>query len=252
VFGEEYALAADDNSLTTVLKKHLHILGRDALAEDISGEVLDAEGSRAIVDLMLARSLSQQRNRREHLVVELKAPKVAIGDEQATQIRKYANAVADDPRFDIKEVEWDFVIVSGEVRGWTERERKNPRTPYGEISDADNIRISVLTWADVLESAGHRLKFVQKLLDYQPDAEKALAYLRKLTTSTSRRLSSATMAPTSRRDPRRGRRSNPSKATLRRTNGLTRSSFGFLPRFDRDGGCVVSTTQRARSRSGVG
>lgn len=131
VFGEEYALAADDNSLTTVLKNHLHILGRQELAEEVSDEVLDAEGSRAIVDLMLARSLSQQRNRREHLVVELKAPSVAIGDEQATQIRRYADAVASDPRFDIKDVQWDFVVVSGRVRGFADRERKDSSTPYG-------------------------------------------------------------------------------------------------------------------------
>ena len=179
VFGEEYALAADDNSLTTVLKKHLQLLGREALAEDVSGEVLDAEGSRAIVDLMLARSIPQSQNRREHLVIELKAPKVAIGDEQATQIRRYADAVAGDSRFDIKDVNWDFVIVSGEVRGFVDRERKEGKTPYGHISGADNITIRVLTWAEVLEEAGHRLKFVQKLLDYQPDADNALAYLRK-------------------------------------------------------------------------
>jgi len=179
VFGEEYALAADDNSLTTVLKKHLHLLGRAELSEDTPAEVLDAEGSRAIVDLMLARSIPQSRDRREHLVIELKAPKVAIGDEQAAQIRKYADAVAGDARFDIKEVEWDFIVVSGEVRGWTERERQDPSTPYGRIGDAANIRIWVLTWADVLDGANHRLKFVQKLLDYQPGDAEALDYLRR-------------------------------------------------------------------------
>lgn len=178
VFGEEYALAADDNSLTTVLKKHLTILEREELAENVSGEVLDAEGSRAIVDLMLARSLSQHRNRREHLVVELKAPKVKVGDEQAQQIRKYADAVAADPRFNTKDVSWDFIIVSGEVTGITDRERLSENTPYGQITDADGLRIWVFTWADILDDAGHRLKFVRNLLDYQPDAEQALAYLR--------------------------------------------------------------------------
>lgn len=179
VFGEEYALVADDNSLTTVLKKHLAYLDRDELAEDVSEEVLDAEGSRAIVDLMLARSLSQQRNRREHLVVELKAPKVKVGDEQAQQIKKYADAVAADPRFNTNDVSWDFIIVAGEVTGITDRERRATNTPYGQITDADGIRIWVLTWADVLDAAAHRLKFVRNLLDYQPDAEQALAYLRR-------------------------------------------------------------------------
>jgi hypothetical protein len=178
VFGEEYALAADDNSLTTVLKNHLSFLGREDLAEDVSSEVLDSEGSRGIVDLMLARSLSQHRNRREHLVIELKAPRVKIGDEQAQQIKKYAHAVAADPRFNTKDVSWDFIIVSGEVTGITDRERRATNTPYGQITDADGLRIWVLTWADVLDDAAHRLKFVRNLLDYQPDAEQALLRLR--------------------------------------------------------------------------
>lgn len=178
VFGEEFALAADDNSLTTVLKKHLRILGRDELAEDIKAEVLDDNGSRAIVDLMLARSLGQNRNRREHLVVELKAPKVKIGDDQASQIRRYADAVVGDARFNTNDVSWDFVIVSGEVSGMVDRERRGSNLPYGQITGADGVRIWVKTWADIIEDAEHRLKFVKGLLDYQPDAEEAIQYLR--------------------------------------------------------------------------
>ena len=128
---------------------------------------------------MLARSLSQHRNRREHVVIELKAPRVKIGDEQAQQIKKYADAVAADARFNTNDVSWDFIIVSGEVTGITDRERRATNTPYGQITDADGLRIWVLTWADVIDDAGHRLKFVRDLLDYQPDAEQALAYLRK-------------------------------------------------------------------------
>ncbi len=89
VFGEEFALAVDDESLTTVLKRHLKILGRDDLAEDVTmASVTDPEGHSRIVDLMLARSLGQSRNRREHLVVELKRPSVNVGDDQAAQIRE--------------------------------------------------------------------------------------------------------------------------------------------------------------------
>ena len=179
VFGEEYALAADDNSLTMVLQKHLSILGRGDLAADVSHEVLDAEGSRGIVDLMLARSLSQQRNRREHLVIELKRPSVIVGDEEAQQLKKYADAVASDPRFNTKDVQWDFYIVSGKVKGMTDRERLDTKTAYGQISEAGAIRIWALTWADVLDNADHRLKFVKGLLEYQPDAEQALTYLRQ-------------------------------------------------------------------------
>jgi hypothetical protein len=87
--------------------------------------------------------------------------------------------VATDARFNTNDVSWDFVIVSGEVTGITDRERRATNTPYGQITDADGLRIWVWTWADVLDGAGHRLKFVRDLLDYQPDTEQALAYLRR-------------------------------------------------------------------------
>jgi hypothetical protein len=79
IFGEEYAIAADDESLTNVLKQHLKILGRTDVAEDVE-PVTDAEGHHRIVDLMLARALPQARDRLEHLVIELKAPSVKVSD----------------------------------------------------------------------------------------------------------------------------------------------------------------------------
>ena len=179
VFGEEYALAADDESLTTVLKRHMAILGRTDLAEDVGAEVVDLEGHRRIVDLMLARSLEQNRNRREHLVIELKAPKVAVSDDEAQQIRKYAAAVAGDPRFDTVDVQWDFYVVSSEIRGTPQLEREESKDrPYGQIMNAKGIRVWVLTWADVIEAANHRLKFVRQHLGYSPNAQQALDYLR--------------------------------------------------------------------------
>lgn len=175
VFGEEYALTANDESLTTVLKRHMKILGRDDLVED---EALDAEGKRRIVDLMLARSAEQNTNRREHLVVELKAPKVKVGDDEAGQIRKYAAAVAKDPRFNSVDVKWDFVVVSTEVTGSPQIERHSDDRAPGLLMNVDGIRVWVKTWAEIIESANHRLKFVKDQLGYQPDQERALEYLR--------------------------------------------------------------------------
>ena len=177
IFGEEYGLAADDESLSTVLRRHVALLGRNDIATD--RPVVDTEGRTRIVDLLLARSLEQSRNRREHLVVELKAPSVAVGDDETLQIRKYANAVATDPRFNTVDVQWDFYVVSSDVRGMSLRERNSEDRPFGQITRTDGIRIWVFTWAEIIEAAQHRLKFVQKNLEYHPTADQALAYLRQ-------------------------------------------------------------------------
>jgi hypothetical protein len=179
VFGEEYAIAADDESLTNVLRHHLDILDRPELAEDAE-PVTDSEGRTRIVDLMLARSLPQSRNRREHLVVELKAPSVKVGDDESAQIKKYATAVADDPRFNKGDVSWDFIVVSTEITGTPEKERHSKDRPEGLIMDTDDgIRVWAQTWGEVIDAAQHRMKFVQERLDYQPSAQDALDYLRR-------------------------------------------------------------------------
>jgi hypothetical protein len=177
VFGEEYSLAVDDESLTTVLKRHIKLLGRDDLVIDTP--VTDADGHERVVDLMLARSLEQTRNRREHLVIELKQPSVKIGDDEAAQIRKYATAVAEDARFNSVDVQWDFYVVSTEVKGSPALERKSNNRPFGQLVDAQGVRVWVFTWGEIIDAAMHRLKFVKQQLGYQPSAEQALAYLRK-------------------------------------------------------------------------
>lgn len=179
IFGEEFALAVDDEGLTTVLKRHIEILDRQDLAEDVDLDpVKDPEGGDRIVDLMLARSIGQSRNRREHLVVELKRPSVKIGDDQAAQIRKYAGAVAKDPRFNSVDVTWDFIVVGTEVVGTPDIERRSNDRPFGQIMNADGIRVWAMTWGEIIDEALHRLKFVRQHLDYQPSAREAIQYLR--------------------------------------------------------------------------
>jgi hypothetical protein len=178
VFGEEYAVAVDDESLTKVLKHHISILDREVLAEDAE-PVTDHEGRTRIVDLMLARSMPQNRDRREHLVIELKAPHVKVGDEAANQIKKYATAVADDPRFNKTDVKWEFIVVSTEITGTPERERHSRDRPAGLIMDVEGIRVWALTWGEVISAAQHRMRFVQQGLNYHPSADPALEYLRR-------------------------------------------------------------------------
>jgi hypothetical protein len=177
IFGEEFTLTVDDESLTTVLQRHVALLGRDTVAED-GGQVTDLEGHKGVVDLMLARSLGQSRNRREHLVVELKRPSVNVGDDEAAQIKKYAAAVAGDSRFNSVDVQWDFIVVATDVVGTPRIERESDNRPFGQIMNAKGIRVWALTWGEVIDDALHRLKFVQSHLGYQPSAEQAIAYLR--------------------------------------------------------------------------
>jgi len=97
VFGDEFSLSVNDQSLSEVLKVHLHKKGIDILLDK---PVKRIDGRVGIVDLMLTRSIGKNHaDEREHLIVELKAPKVKIGQKEITQIESYAFAVAEDERF---------------------------------------------------------------------------------------------------------------------------------------------------------
>lgn len=180
IFGEEFNLTADDQTLTTALKQHIGLLGRGDLAP--AGPVLDEQGKERVIDLLLARRVEHAQNRRDHLVVELKAPDVRIGPEEITQIKNYAYTVADDSRFNMTEVKWDFVVVSTDLTAFAKKEAAQFQRDPGLVSVTEDgrVRVWLKTWAQVIGDAEHRHKFVQSALQYTPGAEDALAYLREV------------------------------------------------------------------------
>jgi hypothetical protein len=106
LFGEEFNLSVDDQSLTAVLRAHKKILGEDTV---IDTPVKHISQTRGIVDLMLSKATKQHRaNQLTHLVVELKAPNVSIGSAEVVQIENYAFSVVDDPRFKNVGTTWVF------------------------------------------------------------------------------------------------------------------------------------------------
>ena len=177
IFGEAFNLMADDESLTAVLKHHLAELGRDELAPE--QPVLDEQGKPRIIDLLLGRALRQNREKREHLVVELKRPNVKLGSDELTQIERYALAVTKDPRFDKTDVEWDFLLIGNKWDDFAEQRANQTGKPQGLISESEGVRVWVKTWGQLIAENEHRLKFVQESLEYAPTRDKALEYLRK-------------------------------------------------------------------------
>ena len=184
IFREEYALTADDNSLKTALKAHTKLLGRDDLApEDLEEQVLDGDGRTVIVDMMLSRVIEQSRNHREHLVIELKRPTVSVGKDQLDQIDAYAEAVTLDTRFASIDTTWEFWIVGDELD-----DRILHKLGQGNLEDdvysayeseGKHVTIRAVTWAQIIQNARHRMKFVKDALGYDPSTEAGLNYLRE-------------------------------------------------------------------------
>ena len=58
LFGEEYNLSVDDQSLTEVLRKHRKLLGDDTVIDE---PVKHVSQERGIVDLMLSRAIRRHK-----------------------------------------------------------------------------------------------------------------------------------------------------------------------------------------------
>ncbi len=173
LFGEEFSLSVDDQSLTTALIEHKKALGTEVVIDEPVKHIYQTRG---IVDLMLSKATKQYRaNQLTHLVVELKAPKVKIGPEEVTQIQGYAFTVMKDPRFSKVGVTWNFWVISDELTPYVEELVGDT----GLLHTKPNVNIYAKTWAQVLDENRARLKFFQDKLDVQVDRSSSLKYLQE-------------------------------------------------------------------------
>jgi hypothetical protein len=186
LFGEEFSLSVDDQSLDAVLAKHLELIRCEPEVVDTSHNVTLLDGTHGIVDLMLSRRIPQPRSEeREHLVIELKRPSQKLTDKVLTQIKNYAFAVADDERFRDSATKWHFMAICNEMDKSVERQARNKDRPFGLIYDDDTIdmKIWVKTWAQVIDACKGRLHFFQQRLEYDSTRSDAMEYLNELYSS---------------------------------------------------------------------
>ncbi len=177
VFGEEFNLWASDRELTTVLKVHKEKLDPELVIDE---PVKLLTRKRGIVDLMLSRSQKRHRaDEYEHLVVELKAPKVMLTSKELTQIKDYALSVARDPRYHrVQGVRWNFWLVSDQYDDFVQSDIAGGPDPDRRlIHRSANVSIGVKTWGEILDQNNARLQFVKQALEHNADDGQALAFL---------------------------------------------------------------------------
>jgi hypothetical protein len=178
MFGEQYHLSVDDQSLTEVLKKHVAATGREV---EIDEPVKRADGSRGIVDLMFSRNIQLAGSEdREHLIVELKRPDVKVDAAVAAQIESYAFSVADDERFRSVPAKWVFWALSSDIDQVVARKVSQRDRARGILfqDETQRITIWVKTWSQIISDCKARLRFFAERLNYTPDRDSSLAHLK--------------------------------------------------------------------------
>jgi hypothetical protein len=179
IFGEEFHLTNNEETLNEVLAKHLGVL-RKPLDDD--SPVTLEDGSTGRIDLMLGRTVPQPRaDEREHLVIELKRPRKKICTKVLGQVEDYAIAVAKDERFRDTKTKWVFWAISNEMTEESRRKANQRERPAGLVFDDAELRVTVWakTWGQIIQDCKGRLNFFRQKLDYEADRASALSYLKK-------------------------------------------------------------------------
>jgi hypothetical protein len=130
------------------------------------------EGRTRRIDLMFWKATHAADHRR-HLVVELKRPKVVLGQEELNQVTKYAVAISRDQRFKSPDVSWDFWLLGDDMDELVEELVNKKDSEAGLYTDGGSYKIWVRRWAEVLEENRQRLHFFRDRLGYVEPAEQA-------------------------------------------------------------------------------
>jgi hypothetical protein len=202
LFGDEYLLMNDDESLLNVLKKHLGNNGYsiDEGLIDFTEDVTFEGGGTGIVDLALTSEPSADENLPgtvlgktlprsgvdpvHNLVIELKRPSQRITPAVLKEVRDYAYAIARDERFHSVPARWTFWALSNAISEQAQEEAMVKNLPPGVVYQSGivagrNYEYTVIakTWAQVLDQATQRLNFFRTHIGYSPSFSQGREYL---------------------------------------------------------------------------
>jgi hypothetical protein len=172
LFGESWRLSASEAGLTSVLR----LVARDDLAVEADlvrkgSQVLLPDGKRGRVDLLMQRTLIGPDDQQSRLVVELKRPSIKLGDQELTQIKRYAQAITDHPG--VGSSQWSFWLVGADIKPEIKGDLVQKDREWGHVIANEKYDVRVTTWGSLLDQAGRRLEFYKEQLAYNASQDES-------------------------------------------------------------------------------
>lgn len=172
IFGEEYTestkLLSDKGLEKNLLELRDDILTyKPSKSDDNVAEILE-KPVKSITDLFMYSERILDSQKREVLVIELKAPKVKISRKELGQVMKYAEEIERKGVF-CEQIRFKIVLVSSEINTSAKFEIKGRQqgmdNPYFYFkNELGNIEVWVLKWSDILENVKRKLKYMANVL----------------------------------------------------------------------------------------
>ena len=176
LFGPEFYLATSDQAFRTVVRRHRDLAGLRSTETDLA----TVAGIVDIPDLFLAAQRDYPTSpQHHHLLVELKAPRVNIGDTEIAQIRRYWSTISQSAEFDKASTRWDLFLVSADVQASVEEQRSMAGLPHGLIYPGKGGNIWVLKWSEIITRAREELQLVLQHLERQSNELSVTDYIKE-------------------------------------------------------------------------
>lgn len=168
LFGEEYNLVtAAEPNFSEALRRYVNYLH----AEYEDGDIEHPDRLKQM-DIFAVRQ--DLRNGKIHnIVIELKHPKISLGEKQLSQVKKYMDVILSVDQFNAPNMTWEFYLVGNKFskNGYIEREIQNNKQ-HGIPSlvfNVDNYKIYVKTWSEVFSDFEVRYNHLNQKLNMQRD-----------------------------------------------------------------------------------
>lgn len=170
IFGEQYNLITAAEPDFTLALRGL-ILAQTGKDEQVD---IDHEDKNKEMDIFM---ICQDRKGdvTENVVVELKRPSIALGEEQLSQVKKYLRVIKKDDRFNMGNVKWTFYLVgnkfntSGYLEGELENKKSNGEQHLVHSQDNNLTKIYVMKWSEIFDEFAKKHEYLMQKLKLQEE-----------------------------------------------------------------------------------
>ena len=172
VFGEEYndspILFSDKNLRNNLEQLRENYFNYTPTEEDdnLNGDV--SEELRDITDLFFFNEKLLSADQKEVMIVELKAPRVKLGQKELAQAKRYAFQVQNAGVFP-DDIKYKIILIGSEIAPilrseYGQRDAKRPTLVYRN-EGAKQVEIWAIRWSDLIEENRRKLTYLGKHLE---------------------------------------------------------------------------------------
>ena len=173
IFGESYNGAPhlwSDRKIGNILEEvRLKHFNYKPSADDENLIEISEQGLNDITDLFFFNERILDGEKKEIMVVELKAPNCAISQKEMNQIDKYAYTLENHSGLPNENVKYKVLLISSKLTSYAKSKMKSNKEKYGvpylyDKKTGKDIELYIIEWSELIESNKRKLEYLSSKL----------------------------------------------------------------------------------------